>query len=149
MQVRRTGIAVDLRVVGSPSKLAPGIDLTAYRIVQEALTNTVRHSGAGEAAVTVSYEPGYVTVSVTDTGHGPVAGPLGRQGQQRPAGRAERQQGARPADLADSGWPASPSGSHPAAAASPSVPAWRAGSRSRPGCRHHDRHRPDPGARRR
>ena len=38
--------------------LAPGIDLTAYRIVQEALTNAVRHFGAGEAAVTVSYEPG-------------------------------------------------------------------------------------------
>ena len=78
MQVRRAGIAVDLQVVGNPSKLAPGIDLTAYRIVQEALTNTVRHSGAGEAAVTVSYEPGYVTVSVTDTGYGPVAAAVGQ-----------------------------------------------------------------------
>jgi signal transduction histidine kinase len=47
------------------------VDLAAYRIVQEALTNTVRHSGADKAAVTLSYEPGYVTVSVTDTGHGP------------------------------------------------------------------------------
>jgi signal transduction histidine kinase len=73
MPVRQAGIAVDLRVEGSPSKLAPGVDLTAYRIVQEALTNTVRHSGASEAAVTVSYEPGYVTVSVTDTGNGPAA----------------------------------------------------------------------------
>ncbi len=73
VQVRQAGIAVDLRVEGSPAKLAPGVDLTAYRIVQEALTNTIRHSGAGEAAVTVGYEPGYVTVSVTDTGNGPVA----------------------------------------------------------------------------
>jgi signal transduction histidine kinase len=72
-QVRRAGIAVDLRVEGSPSKLAPGVDVTAYRIVQEALTNTVRHSGADEAAVTLSYEPGFLTVSVTDTGHGPPA----------------------------------------------------------------------------
>ncbi len=71
--VRQAGIAVDLRVEGSPAKLAPGVDLTAYRIVQEALTNTVRHSGASEAAVTISYEPGYVTVSVTDTGNGPAA----------------------------------------------------------------------------
>jgi signal transduction histidine kinase len=71
-QVRQAGIAVNLRVEGSPSKLPPGVDLAAYRIVQEALTNTVKHSGAGEAAVTVSYEPGYVTVSVTDCGNGGV-----------------------------------------------------------------------------
>jgi signal transduction histidine kinase len=81
VQVRQAGIAVDLRVEGNPSKLAPGVDLTAYRIVQEALTNTVRHSGAGTAAVTVSYEPGFVTVSVTDTGHGPVAVTVGQQAQ--------------------------------------------------------------------
>jgi signal transduction histidine kinase len=70
-QVREAGISVDLRVEGSPAGLAPGVDLAAYRIVQEALTNTVRHSGADNAAVTFRYEPGYVTVSVTDTGHGP------------------------------------------------------------------------------
>jgi signal transduction histidine kinase len=87
--VRQAGIAVDLRVEGSPAKLAPGVDLTAYRIVQEALTNTVRHSGAGEAAVTVSYEPGYVTVSVTDTGNGPVAAAAGRPAT--PAGAGLRQ----------------------------------------------------------
>ncbi len=78
VQVRQAGIAVDLRVEGSPCKLAPGVGLAAYRIVQEALTNTVRHSGASTAQVTVSYEPGYVTVSVTDTGHGPVAAAAGR-----------------------------------------------------------------------
>jgi signal transduction histidine kinase len=72
-QVRQAGIAVNLRVEGSPSKLPPGVDLAAYRIVQEALTNTVKHSGAGEAAVTVCYEPGFVTVSVTDSGNGAVA----------------------------------------------------------------------------
>jgi signal transduction histidine kinase len=76
-QVRRAGIAVGLRVEGSPSKLAPGVDLTAYRIVQEALTNTVRHSGADEAAVMLSYEPGFLTVSVTDTGHGPPGATVG------------------------------------------------------------------------
>jgi signal transduction histidine kinase len=73
IQVRQAGIAVDLQVEGSPGKLAPGVDLAAYRIVQEALTNTVRHSGASTAEVTVRYEPGYVTVSVTDTGRGPHA----------------------------------------------------------------------------
>jgi signal transduction histidine kinase len=75
-QVRQAGIEVDVRVEGSQGRLAPGVDVAAYRIVQEALTNTIRHSGADEASVTVCYEPGYVTVSVTDTGHGP-AGPCG------------------------------------------------------------------------
>jgi signal transduction histidine kinase len=84
VQVRQAGIAVNLRVEGNPSKLAPGVDLAAYRIVQEALTNTVRHSGAAAAAVTVSYEPGYVTVSVTDTGHGPIAVTVGQQLDQAP-----------------------------------------------------------------
>jgi signal transduction histidine kinase len=72
-QVRQAGLAVDLRVEGSPSKLPPGVDLAAFRIVQEALTNTVKHSGAGEAEVTVRYEPGFVTVSVKDGGNGGVA----------------------------------------------------------------------------
>jgi signal transduction histidine kinase len=88
VQVRQAGIAVDLRVEGNPSRLAPGVDLTAYRIVQEALTNTLRHSGASTAAVTVSYEPGYVTVSVTDTGHGPVAVTVVQQAE--PAAQAAR-----------------------------------------------------------
>ncbi len=48
--------------------LAPGVDLTAYRIVQEALTNTIRHARAARAAVRLCYEPGYITVSVTDSG---------------------------------------------------------------------------------
>ena len=72
-QVREAGISVDLRVEGNPARLAPGVDLAAYRIIQEALTNTVRHSGADDAAVTLRYEPGYLTVSVTDTGRGPAA----------------------------------------------------------------------------
>ena len=87
--VRQAGIAVDLRVEGNPARLAPGVDLAAYRIVQEALTNTVRHSGASQAAVTVSYEPGYVTVSVTDTGNGPAAGAAGPEAE--PAGAGLRQ----------------------------------------------------------
>ena len=67
-QVRGAGLAVDLEVVGTPCPLAPGVDLTAYRIVQEALTNTIRHAHADRAAVTLSYEPGYITVSVADSG---------------------------------------------------------------------------------
>jgi signal transduction histidine kinase len=67
-QVRGAGLAVDLTVQGTPGPLAPSVDLTAYRIIQEALTNTVRHANAAQAAVTLCYEPGFVTVSVTDSG---------------------------------------------------------------------------------
>ena len=81
-QVRAAGVSVDLRVEGSPSRLAPGTDLAAYRIIQEALTNTVRHSGADDAAVTLRYEPGYVTVSVTDSGRGPGAATGARLAEQ-------------------------------------------------------------------
>jgi signal transduction histidine kinase len=67
-QVRGTGLRVDFEVEGTPVALAPGVDLTAYRIVQEALTNTIRHANASRAAVRLCYEPGYITVSVTDSG---------------------------------------------------------------------------------
>jgi signal transduction histidine kinase len=67
-QVRGAGLPVDFEVVGTPGQLAPGVDLTAYRIVQEALTNTIRHAHADRAAVTVTYEPGYITVRVADSG---------------------------------------------------------------------------------
>jgi signal transduction histidine kinase len=101
-QVRRAGIAVDLRVEGSPGKLPPVVDLAAFRIVQEALTNTVKHSGACEAAVTVSYEPGYVTVSVTDGGNGAVAITVDGKASRAPRNRAATRSGGGPR-LADSG----------------------------------------------
>ena len=63
--------AVDLEVVGTPGPLAPSVDLTAYRIVQEALTNTIRHARAARAAVSLRYEPGHVTVSIADSGRRP------------------------------------------------------------------------------
>ena len=66
--VRSAGLPVDFEITGTPAALAPGVELAAYRIVQEALTNTLRHSAAERVSVTVGYEPGFVTLSVTDAG---------------------------------------------------------------------------------
>ncbi|MCG5472744.1 sensor histidine kinase [Micromonospora sp. LAH09] len=64
------GLAVDLRVVGQPWDLPAALDLTAYRVVQEALTNVLRHAGVADAEVRVDYRADEVTVEVTDRGTG-------------------------------------------------------------------------------
>jgi signal transduction histidine kinase len=51
------GLAVELRIDGEPVPLPPGVDLSAYRIVQEALTNTLKHAGRARAQVTVRFGP--------------------------------------------------------------------------------------------
>ena len=65
-----------LRVEGTPAQLPAGVDLSAYRIVQEALTNVVKHAGPARAQVTICYGDQDVTVEVTDDGRG-VAAPTG------------------------------------------------------------------------
>jgi signal transduction histidine kinase len=72
-RIRGTGLDVELAVDGTPRPLPPGVELSAYRIVQEGLTNVVRHAGASHAAVAVRYLPDAVDVEVTDDGAGPSA----------------------------------------------------------------------------
>jgi signal transduction histidine kinase len=67
---RDTGLPVELRIEGTPLELPAGIDTTAYRIVQEALTNAVKHAGASKADVVVRYMDGTVELTVTDDGRG-------------------------------------------------------------------------------
>ena len=69
--VRGTGLAVDLRVLGTAYALPPGVDISAYRIIQEALTNAARHAGPAEATVSVAYGDEAVEIEVLDTGRGP------------------------------------------------------------------------------
>ncbi len=80
-EVAKAGLGVRLRVEGTPSPLPAGVDLSAYRIVQEALTNVVKHAGPARAQVTVGYHDQDVTVEVTDDGQG-LAAPTG-DGQAR------------------------------------------------------------------
>jgi signal transduction histidine kinase len=79
-QVRAAGLRVQLAVEGQRPPLPPGLDLAAYRIVQEALTNTLKHAGASNAAVTVRYDASELTVDVLDDGRGRAANGTGGGG---------------------------------------------------------------------
>ena len=68
-QVQDAGLKVWINVDGQRGNVPPGIDLSAYRIVQEALANVIKH-GASAADVTIRYRPDSVTVEVTDQGAG-------------------------------------------------------------------------------
>ncbi|HLM90108.1 MAG TPA: sensor histidine kinase [Streptosporangiaceae bacterium] len=67
-QVQDAGLRVWINVDGQRGQVPPGIDLSAYRIIQEALTNVIKHAAASCANVTVSYRPDSVTVEITDQG---------------------------------------------------------------------------------
>jgi signal transduction histidine kinase len=69
-QVREAGLPVDLRIEGDPRALPPGVDLSAYRIVQEALTNALKHAGPARARVTVTYAPDQLELEICDDGSG-------------------------------------------------------------------------------
>ncbi|WP_233563119.1 sensor histidine kinase [Micromonospora musae] len=64
------GLPVTVRTEGEPSALPVALDLAAYRVVQESLTNVLRHAGPATAAVRIRYAPTEVEVEVTDTGRG-------------------------------------------------------------------------------
>jgi signal transduction histidine kinase len=72
-RVRAAGLHVDLRVDGAVSPLPQGVELSAYRVIQEALTNTIRHANAASACVRLAYSPDALTVEVTDDGRGAAA----------------------------------------------------------------------------
>jgi signal transduction histidine kinase len=67
-RISEAGVSVGLRVEGEPRQLSPGVDLSAYRILQEALTNVVRHAAPAAAELTVRYQPEEVVIEVTDDG---------------------------------------------------------------------------------
>ena len=75
-----SGLAVDLRVEGEPVPLPPGVDLTAYRLVQEGLTNARKHSNASHTEVRLRYEVDGIEVEVCDDGKGTAAVNEGGQG---------------------------------------------------------------------
>lgn len=69
----QAGVPTKATVVGTARRLPPAIDLAAYRIIQESMTNVVRHAGRASAEVTVAYEPSRIVIEVSDDGRGTTA----------------------------------------------------------------------------
>jgi signal transduction histidine kinase len=72
-QVREAGLPVDLRIEGTCRELPLGIELSAYRIIQEALTNALKHAGDARASVLVRYGEDSLELEITDDGAGAAA----------------------------------------------------------------------------
>jgi signal transduction histidine kinase len=72
--MRATGLPVEAVVEGAPRPLPPGVDLSVFRIVQEALTNTLKHAPGASARVLLRYEGSALEVEIADDGPGPANG---------------------------------------------------------------------------
>jgi signal transduction histidine kinase len=72
--VREAGLPVELAVVGAPVELPPGVDLAAYRVIQEALTNALKYAGPASAWVTVRWKEGELEVEIANDGRSELAG---------------------------------------------------------------------------
>lgn len=72
---RAAGLAADARVTGEARPLPPAVELTAYRIVQEAVTNVLRHAAARRVSVTLDYARDALRLRVEDDGTGPAGAP--------------------------------------------------------------------------
>jgi signal transduction histidine kinase len=71
-RARASGLPVRLTVQGEPRSLPPAVDLVSFRIVQEALTNAIKHAGPARAQVRVSYTADSLQLEIIDTGRGPL-----------------------------------------------------------------------------
>lgn len=78
--VRESGLPVDLVVEGTPAELPPGVDLAAYRVIQEALTNALKYAGPARACVTVRWKRGELELEVANDGTSEPGGDGGGHG---------------------------------------------------------------------
>lgn len=76
--VRRTGVRVVVRETGDARPLRPAVDLTAYRVIQEGLTNVIKHAGVTATAdMTIAWRPDRLDITIKDDGAGPPPGEAG------------------------------------------------------------------------
>ncbi len=67
-RIRAAGLPVSIALSPPPGPLPPGVELTAYRVVQEALTNSLKHASGARACVTIGHQGDWLEIEVTDTG---------------------------------------------------------------------------------
>lgn len=90
-QMSDAGLAVELRRDGQPRPLAPGVDVNVYRIVQESLTNALKHGGPGvTASVALNYAPDGLEIAVVDDGRGGASSLADKQAGHGLVGMRER-----------------------------------------------------------
>jgi signal transduction histidine kinase len=79
-QARQAGLPVEVRMTGTARRLPSQVDLAAYRVVQEGLTNALKHAGGARTQVLVGYDDAAVRVEVSDDGHPRIRRPLASSG---------------------------------------------------------------------
>jgi len=89
-QYREAGLAVEMLIEGCRRRLPASIELSAYRIVQESLTNTLKHAGPAQARVCLTFEPQSLCVEVSDNGRGSATEPAALGAGQGLLGMTER-----------------------------------------------------------
>jgi len=72
--IREAGLPTELAVEGEPRELAPGVDLAAYRVIQEALTNALKYAGPARAWVTVRWREDEIEVEIANDGSSEAVG---------------------------------------------------------------------------
>ncbi|MEV0998900.1 histidine kinase [Nonomuraea sp. NPDC050202] len=97
------GLPVEVRISGEPRPVPAGIDVTAYRIVQEALTNALKHGEAAKAEVSVRYTDQYLRVEVLNSGPSVLTGATRPDGERPAGGAGHARDGERTADGAGRG----------------------------------------------
>jgi signal transduction histidine kinase len=73
-EIRKAGVSIDVEIRGTPRHLPAGVDLSAFRILQEALTNVLKHAGDAQAHVVVAYAPNAIELEVVDDGRAQTTG---------------------------------------------------------------------------
>ena len=74
-EMKDSGLLVEIKTEGKEKPLSPIVDLSAYRIIQEALTNTLKHAGPANATVTINYTDSSIELKILDDGRGPAPAP--------------------------------------------------------------------------